>query len=191
MALPENSDWTAEAYLAYDRDQVVKHEFIDGQPLAMSGASRAHNLLVTAIVSAFYAGLRGRPCEVYPSDMRVQVGDSALYTYPDVTVVCGEPIFTDSHVDTLTNPTLLVEILSESTERYDRGVKFQGYRQLASLREYLLVSQTEQRIERYLRGDNDTWTLTDTHGHDKTLNLPYIELELSLATLYERLDFGH
>jgi Uma2 family endonuclease len=190
MALPNRPHWTAEDYLAFERDSDTKHEFIDGQPVAMSGASREHNLLVSAVVSALYTGLRGSPCEVYPSDMRVNVAASGLYTYPDVVVVCEEPVFTDDHVDTLTNPKLLVEVLSESTERYDRGAKFQSYRQLPSFREYLLVSQTEPRIERFLRADDDTWTLTDAYGRDAVLVLESIDVELKLAEVYERLNFG-
>ena len=189
MALPDPHQWTPAEYLAFERAAATKHEFVDGQPVAMSGASRAHNLLVGAFVSLLYSGLRGRPCEVYPSDMRVKVAPSGLYTYPDVTVVCGEPLFTDDHVDTLTNPTLLVEVLSESTESYDRGKKFQHYRQLESLQEYLLVSQSEPRVERFARVRGDDWLLTDAHGQDASITLTSVDVEISLAELYERIDF--
>ena len=117
----------------------------------MTGASRKHNLIVANLVLEIGRQLKGRPCEVYPSDMRLRVPATGLYKYPDVTVVCGAPELADEHMDILLNPTVLIEVLSDSTERYDRGRKAENYRRIDSLQEYLLVDQTQPRIERYRR----------------------------------------
>jgi Uma2 family endonuclease len=155
----------------------------------MSGASRQHNLISLNIGAELRAQLRDRPCEVYTSDMRVKVSLSGLYTYPDVVVVCEEPAFEDTVGDTLLNPTLLVEVLSKSTADYDRGSKFEHYRTLASLQEYLLVAQEKSHVVHYVRQSDLAWLLEETHDSAATIRLPSIGCDLALAEVYAKVRF--
>ena len=132
---------TPEAYLTLEESAPEKNEYVDGEIFAMTCASEPHNLIVVNTVRELGNQLKKRPCKVYASDMRVKVSPTGLFTYPDVVVVCGQAQFDDSHRDTLLNPTLIVEVLSESTEAYDRGRKFEHYRKLESLAEYVLIAQ--------------------------------------------------
>lgn len=141
-ALPKESTAMSEAeYLAFERASKSKHEYLAGGVYAMSGASRKHNLICSYTIAALINALGDKPCQVYPSDMRVKVPEADLYTYPDISIVYGEPRFADSEFDTLLNPLVLIEVLSPSTEAFDRGKKFEAYRRLPSLRECLLISQ--------------------------------------------------
>jgi Uma2 family endonuclease len=180
---------TEAEYLEFERASELKHEYIDGEVLAITGASESHNLICASVLFQLYGQLRGRLCKVYPGDMRVRVGTAGLYTYPDISVVCEEPQFADAEFDTLLNPILLIEVLSPSTEGYDRGVKFQHYRELASLQEYLLISQDSPLIERYLRQENGIWQLTDAKGLDASLELSSIGCTLALGEVYEQVNF--
>jgi Uma2 family endonuclease len=176
---------TPAEYLEAERRAETKSEYFDGQVFAMSGASLRHNLIVGNLVIEIGRQLKGRPCTVLPSDMRLHI-PTGLYTYPDVTVTCGPPQLEDEHFDTLLNPTLLIEVLSDSTERYDRGRKTEHYRQIESLREYLLVSQEEAHIERYLRQSEREWLLTEAVGFEESINLPSIDCVLALRDVYDR-----
>ncbi len=177
---------TPQEYLAWERLQETRHEYVNGEIHAMTGASRRHNLVNGNIFAALHSRMRGKPCEVYSNDMRVKVNATGMYTYPDIVVACGQPQFEDQSVDTLLNPLLIVEVLSESTEGYDRGAKFLHYRKLSSLREYVLVAQTECRVEHYLRQDENHWLLTEYQALDETLNLVALDCALPLRELYER-----
>lgn len=201
-ALPNEPMTMTEAeYLAFERASEVKHEYIGGKVHAvgeahtmgkvhaMTGASRAHNLICSYTTAALINALGDKLCQVYPADMRVMVEATRLYTYPDISVVCGEAQIADETFDTLLNPALIIEVLSPSTENYDRGKKFRDYRKLPSLREYLLISQTEPRIERYLRGDGSEWVLTDVEGLDASIDLPSIGCALALADVYRKVAF--
>ncbi|MBA3531147.1 MAG: Uma2 family endonuclease [Ardenticatenales bacterium] len=190
MASRPVSYMPADTYLALERRAETKSEWIDGETVAMVGASREHNLIVANILGELRQQLKGRPCEVYPSDMRVKVPQSKLYTYPDVVVVCGEPQFEDAHVDTLLNPTLLVEVLSDSTESYDRGKKFGYYRTLPSLAEYLLIAQDDYKIEHYVRQPDGKWLLSDAQSLDDTVTLAAVPATLSLREVYDRVTFA-
>lgn len=141
---------SAQEYLELERRAATKSEFFAGEIFAMTGASRDHNLIVANLVRELTLELKGRPCETYPSDMRVKVNATGLYTYPDLAVVCGPPQFDDEQKDTLLNPTLIVEVLSISTEAYGRGKKFAHYRKIGSLAEVLLVSQDKPHVDRYV-----------------------------------------
>ena len=156
--------------------------------VAMTGASRRHNIITLNIGSELRQQLRGRTCEAYSSDMRVRIPSTRLYTYPGVVVVCGEPQFEDEHVDTLTNPTLTVEILSESTERYDRGKKFGFYRTVESLAEYLLVAQDECRVEQYVKQADGRWLLSDYRSPADVVELPSVQCRLALKEVYEKVN---
>ncbi len=176
-------------YLVIERAAVRKSEYYAGEMFAMAGASRAHNLIVGNLIASLHSLCREGPCEVYPSDMRVKVDATGLYTYPDVVVVCEQPVFEDAHVDTLLNPTLLIEVLSESTEKYDQGKKSRHYRRLESLQEYLLISQYEPRVEHYARQNDGHWILTDAIGPESVVPLAAIDAELLLSEVYARVDF--
>src|SRR5262249_14191303 len=149
-------------------------EYFAGEIFVMSGASERHNLIVANVVATLHAQFRNRPCKVYPSDMRVKVSATGLYTYPDVVALCGEARFDDDYQDTLLNPTVIVEVLSPSTEAYDRGDKFGHYRKLASLAEYVLISQEKVHIEHYVRQSNNQWLLSEASNTQDTLQLPSI-----------------
>jgi Uma2 family endonuclease len=177
---------TPQEYLAAERATEIKSEYFNGEMFAMSGASRKHNLIVTNIVVGLGQQTKGRPCEVYSSDMRVKVSATGLYTYPDVVVVCGEPKFEDAHVDTLLNPTLLVEVLSASTAAYDRGQKFAHYRGIESLSEYVLVSQDECRVEHFVKQSDRQWLQTIVLSLDAEVNLPGTQGVLRLREIYDR-----
>ena len=186
MALPRNRGWAAVDYLAFERASELRHELIDGEIYEMTGASREHNLISLNIGGALNNQLRKQPCEVYASDMRVKTSATG-YSYPDVVVVCGEPVLEDSHGDTLLNPTVVIEILSPSTERYDRGAKFQQYRALASLQTYILVSQESPRIEMYTRQSDGVWVLSEMADlANGVLEIAIIGCTLSLADIYAR-----
>lgn len=180
---------TPAEYLAIERAAETKSEYVDGRMYAMSGASRRHNLIAGNLLSSLSRQLRGRPCEVYIADMRVKVSASGMYTYPDVVAVCGEPKFEDSFVDTLLNPTVIVEVVSPSTEDYDRGKKFWRYRTIDSLQQYVLVSQSAMHVDHYLRDANE-WRLAEVTDRDGVLRLPSIACEIQLADIYERVDFN-
>lgn len=174
---------TPEQYLAFERSSEERHEYAGGEVLAMTGGSLAHNLIVGNLVAELRSALRSRGCFVCPSDMRVKITASERYTYPDVTVVCGEPELEDEQRDTLLNPTPLVEVLSDSTESYDRGETFAHYRRLPSLTDYLLVAQTEILVEHFARQPDGSWLLR-TYGPGETLALPSLGCELLLSEIY-------
>ena len=175
-----------EEYLEAERRAETKSEYLDGQIYATSGASLAHNRLVANLVAAVHAQLKGGPCFALPSDMRIRVPETGLYTYPDVSVVCGEPKLEDSHKDILLNPIVLIEVFGDSTEGYDRGRKFEHYRRIASLQEYMLVSQSEPRIEMYRRQTAREWLLTEAFGVEESVELPSVRCVLRLDDVYDR-----
>lgn len=177
--------YSPEEYLALERAAPYKNEFHEGRIYAMTGASRKHNLIAVNIARELSTQLKGRPCEAYIADMRVKVAEARNYYYPDVVVVCGTPTLEDDHHDTLLNPTLLIEVLSPSTEGYDRGAKFANYRKIASLQEYLLVEQDRAHIEHYQRQDG-AWLLTEAEGLDATMALASIGCTLALGEVYDK-----
>ena len=188
MATASQPHVTPEAYLVQERRAETKSEYVNGRVYAMTGASREHNLITLNIASELRTRLRGRPCETYMNDMRVKVGPTGLYTYPDVVALCEPPRFEDDHVDTLLNPAVVFEVLSPSTERYDRGERFAHYRQLPSLQEYVLVAQDEPRVEHYARRGAQ-WVLTEAAAIDGSIELPALGCALALADVYERVEF--
>ena len=191
MALPQTVPCLTEAeYLAIERDAVDgKSEFYDGEMFAMSGGTRWHSKIGTNVTGEFRDKLRRHRCQPFNAELRVRVDETGLYTYPDLSVVCGEPTFVDDTMDTLTNPTLIVEVLSESTESYDRGKKFQHYQQIPSLKEYLLVSQDDPRIEQFVRQDDGGWLLRETLGLKSRLKLPSLGITISLAEIFADVKF--
>lgn len=190
MASRPKPHLTPDEYLALERAAPAKSEYLRGEVYAMARASEAHNLISFNLQGQLYLQLRGRPCKSYARDMRVHIPDTTLYTYLDITVVCGEARFDDDQRDTLLNPTLLIEILSPSTEAYDRGEKFAHYRRLPSLQEYLLVAQDKARVEQYIRQADGSWRYASFEGLDASLTLPSIGVTLLLADIYERLELA-
>lgn len=183
---------TPAEYLAIERTAEFKSEFFAGKMFAMAGASVAHNLITTNVSRELSIQLKNRPCHVYSSDMRVKVSATGLYTYPDLVVICGERQLEGERHNTLLNPTLLVEVLSPTTEAYDRGEKFAHYRRLESLREYILIAQDRPWIERYVRqADGQDWVLTEVSGLGSVIALPSIRCELALAEVYDKVDLPH
>jgi Uma2 family endonuclease len=177
-----------EEYLAIERRAAFKSEYYNGEMFAMSGASLAHNTIAANIAGELRQRLRASPCRPVQSDMRVKIPPARLYTYPDVAVVCPPVQLEDDHGDTLLNPVVIFEVLSDSTENYDRGRKFEHYRKLASLREYLLVSQHAPHVEHYTRADNGTWVLRDATGLEAVLRLTSIGCELPLGEIYAKVE---
>ena len=184
-ALSKSYYFTPEQYLDMERAAEYKSEYLDGQIYAMAGAGRRHCLLSGNVAAQLGTQLWGKPCEVYINDMRVQADQSRQYFYPDGVVVCGEPQFRDGREDTLLNPTVVIEVLSRSTEAFDRGEKFLRYRQMESLREYLLVSQDERRIEQFTRQADGSWRLIETNA-DGAATLKSIGCTLALEDVYDK-----
>jgi Uma2 family endonuclease len=178
-----------EQYLSLERTAAYKSEYLRGEVFAMAGVSPTHVLMVSNIVAALHGQLRRRPCTVYASDLRLKVNASGLYTYPDITVVCGEPQFDDDRKDTLVNPTLIVEVLSESTQDYDRGGKFAQYRKIPLFAEYVLVAQDECHVEHFVKQPNGLWLLSETDRLEDGLTLSSIECPLLLSDIYEKVQF--
>jgi Uma2 family endonuclease len=181
---------TPEQYLEAERKAEYKSEYYQGVVYAMSGASRAHSLITVNLSGELRQALKKQKCLVYSPDLRLRVTPAGLYTYPDIQVVCGEPLFADDQKDTLTNPTLIVEILSKSTEAHDRGFKFSQYRKIESLQEYFLVSQQEPRVERYLRQPGDQWLLTESAGLEGSFRSESLACSIPLAEIYDKVEFA-
>ena len=180
---------TPEEYLRLERAAQTKSEYFDGEMISMPGSSYEHNVIVMNLLLTLGNQVSDRTAQIYPPDMRVKVSSTGLYTYPDVVVVCGDSRFEDQDVDTLLNPTLIIEVLSESTESYDRGRKFSHYRTVESLREYVLVAQSECRIEQYVRQSDGKWLYTESSDPDASLELTSIACRLPLTLVYRKIEF--
>lgn len=186
MASKPIQHFTPEQYLAAERESAYKSEYIDGEIVEMVGASEPHNLIVTNVVAELGVQFRGRQCKVYASDMRVDVRDSGLYAYPDVVALCGEPILTDDEQDNLRNPTVIIEVLSKSTEAYDRGKKFMKYRRIESLMEYVLIAQDRYHVEHYVRQQHGGWLLSESTTLGDEIYLSSIDCHLMLSVIYDK-----
>jgi Uma2 family endonuclease len=178
---------TPEEYLAIERAAEYKNEYVNGEIFAMTGASRKHNLIAGNIFGELREQLKGKPCEVYPGEMRVKAPAARSYVYPDVVVACGDPQFEDGYLDTLLNPTLVVEVLSKSTESYNRLAKSAYYRTIESLVEYLLIAQEEFRVEQYVKQADGRWLLSDVRSLENAIELEGIGCSLALRDIYERI----
>jgi Uma2 family endonuclease len=188
-ALPEPYI-TPEAYLEAELAAETKHGYYGGQVFAMAGASLEHNQVTRNIGGQLYPQLRGGPCQFFLGDLRVKVEETGLYTYPDVVAVCGEIRRDPLNRDTLTNPTLIIEVLSPSTEDYDRGRKFMQYRKIESLKEYILVSQDKPWVEHFTRQPDGRWILAEVGGMEDSLKLSSVGAEIQLSDIYENVEFA-
>jgi len=189
MSTAANKRYTPEEYLNLERAAPWKSEYLDGEIFAMAGTSRQHVRIVRNLIARIDEQLRDTPCEVLGSDMRVKVSRTGLYTYPDTTIVCGELEFEDQKFDTLLNPKVVFEVLSESTEAYDRGKKFRHYGQIPTLAEYVLVSQTEPVVDRFVRQPDQSWRVITYQGLEAVLELESVPCRLRLEDVYFKVEF--
>jgi Uma2 family endonuclease len=190
MASQPKTRYTPEEYLALERSGEAKHEYYNGEIFAMSGASKWHVLIVTNLVYELQSQLKDGPCQVYSTDLRVRVATTGLYTYPDVILLCDEPRFSDEQQDTLLNPALIIEVLSESTKDYDRGGKFELYRTIDSFVEYLLIAQDRPHLEHHVRQPDGSWILHETNNLEDTIHLKSVQCSLRMADIYLKIDFS-
>ena len=188
MAAIAKSFISETEYLEIERKAEFKNEYYKGEIFAMAGATKEHNKIVAALIGELYAFLKGKGCDVFPSDLRVYNQDNGLYTYPDVTIVCGKEEYLDDKFDTLLNPTVIFEVLSPSTEDYDRGTKFKLYRTIPSLKNYVIISSTEYSAEVYTRAEGDKWILSTTKNNDLSITISVIDYEMVLADVYAQVD---
>ncbi len=180
---------TAEQYLAQERQARFKSEYFRGEVFAMSGGSPEHSLIAANFVGACWQRLKGKPCKVFNSDLRVRVNASGLYTYPDASIVCGDLEFDDAVKDTVVNPTVLVEVLSDSTEKYDRGVKSGHYRRIESLKELVLIAQDQPLVERFTRQANGGWLLWESRELTAEVQLESVGISIAMNELYRGVQF--
>jgi Uma2 family endonuclease len=181
---------TPQEYLARERAAEFRSEFYRGEMFAMAGANDRHNLIAMSFGASLLPASRARGCKVFGSDMKVRVAETGLYTYPDLSIACGEIQFQDEHRDVLLNPCVIVEVLSKSTERRDRGWKFDRYCELPSLVDYVLVSQDKRLVEHYIRQPHDEWKLQRLKEPDSVLRLTAVGCEVALRAIYADVEFG-
>jgi len=178
-----------EEYLELERTATEKHEYYQGEIFAMSGASLEHNAIFSNLFGEIAHRLKGKNCKPFGSDLRIHIPKNTLYTYPDITIICGKPELTDDKFDTTTNPSVIIELLSKSTRNYDKGEKFTLYRDIDSLKEYILVDTEKIHVEKHLRHADNSWQLTDYKSLDKSFSIETVNVTLSLRDVYEGLSF--
>lgn len=181
---------TENEYLALERAAPFKSEYFGGELFAMAGGSPMHSRIAANLIRELGNKLEGRPCQPFTSDLRLKIVATGLCTYPDVSVVCGPLQLAAETDDMVVNPTVVFEVLSDSTEAYDRGEKFRHYRQMPSLQEYVLVSQRSPRIEQFVRRPNEEWSWRVAEGLEATLALPSLEITLEVAKVFARVEFA-
>ncbi len=179
---------TSQEYLALEREAEYKSEYYEGEVFAFAGASLQHNLIAANVLATIHNQLRGGPCSAFSSDMRITIPETPHCAYADVVVVCGQPQLGDDFKDNLLNPVVIIEVLSLATESYDRGKKFESYQRIASLTEYVLVSQDKPRVEQFLRQPDGHWLYSETSA-DGVIKLTSIDCELSLNDIYDKVEF--
>ncbi len=184
MGEPALKYYTASEYLAFERTSETKHEFYKGEIFDMSGASLGHNHIQINLVGEVRTFLKGKSCNVFGSDLRIHIPSNSLYTYPDAIIICGKPEMLDEAFDTVLNPTVIVEILSPSTQRYDRGEKFMLYRSIPSLQEFIVVDSENIAVEHYKRNEDNTWLLQEWKEITDILTIATIGFALPLNELY-------
>jgi Uma2 family endonuclease len=190
MLAQEKNEMTPEEYLAIERDSDIKSEYFGGEIFAMAGASREHNKISTNIVRVLGNQLLEKPCSIFASDMKVKMKEIKKYTYPDIVVVCGNEEYDDEYNDILINPIVIIEILSDSTEAYDRGDKFSHYQFISTFSEYILVSQYIRKIEKFLRQKNDTWIYSKYEKAEDIVSIESIKCNLPVHEVYREVKLS-
>jgi Uma2 family endonuclease len=181
---------TPDEYLHRERKAEYRSEYFRGEMFAMAGASANHNLIVGNCIQTLGQQLKKKPCRVYPSDLKLRIQATGLYTYPDLSVVCGEPQLESEGGDVLLNPVVLIEVLSDSTEAYDRGKKFEHYRTIPTLKHYVLIAQDRHSIDCFTRREDGTWVLASCQELDENVELDAIECRLDSAEVYDKVVFA-
>ncbi len=188
-SLVQKTYYTPEEYLTQEEISEFRSEYIDGKIIPMTGGTPNHNTIALNLASYLKIALRGKAYKVYMADLRLWIPDYLIYTYPDVMVIEGQPIVVENRKDTITNPTLIIEILSQSTKNYDQGDKFDYYSSIPTFREYILVDQYRYQVKHYLKRDDQKWLLTTYHSEDDILSLSSLKLEIKLNEVYEDIIF--
>ncbi len=189
MGLAKPKDlYTAEKYLELERNSEVRHEYIDGEIFEMAGAGKRHNQISANVMRLLGNQLLERNCTAYASEMRIRIPSTRKYTYPDIVGICGDEEFEDDIEDILLNPNLLIEILSKSTEAYDRGTKFEFYQTIESFNEYILITQEPFRVEQFIRQDKNAWTYLEFRKSVDKVKLNSIDCEISLNDIYHKVE---
>jgi Uma2 family endonuclease len=189
VAQPAVKHYSQEEYLAFERESIDKHEFYRGKIFDTSSASYEHNVIEDNIRGSLGIFLKGKKCLSFGSNLRVHVQKNTIYSYPDVLIVCDEPKFLDSIFDTVLNPSVLFEIISSSTANYDKGIKFELYRDIESLQEYILVNSLKMYVEQYQRNNDTSWTLTEYKLPDDAFEIRTIQFKMKLSEVYEGIVF--
>jgi len=189
LAISKQLLYTFDDWLNDERDSLERSEYVAGEVFAMAGALEPHNLIVTNVVASLHGQMKKRPCRVYANDLKVHIATANAGCYPDVLVLCDKPQFYDDRHDVVLNPTLIVEVLSKSTEAYDRGDKFAMYRSLPSLRAYLLIAQQRIHVELYTHDGQGHWILSDHDRLNSTIEIKALDCVLNLAEVYDKVDF--
>ncbi len=184
MGLPDTKFVSIEEYLDAERIALEKHEYYQGEIYAMSGASLPHNIIFRNVFIELGVKLKGKTCQPFSSDLRIHVPKNSLFTYPDISIICGKPETLDETFDTVVNPSVIIEILSKSTRDYDKGQKFTLYRDIESLQEYVLIDSQEIRIEKYKRNKDDSWLLTEYKSLEDQFIIETIQEEFGLEEIY-------
>lgn len=179
-----------EEYLTEERAALDKHEYYQGEVFAMSGASLKHNVIFSNLFGELAHKLKGKSCKPYGSDLRIHIPKNTLYTYPDISIICGEADLTDKEFDTATNPSVIIELLSKSTRNYDKGEKFTLYRDIDSLKEYILVDTEKIYTEKHVRNADGSWQLTDYKSLENSFTIDSIQLTILLKDVYEGISFA-
>jgi Uma2 family endonuclease len=186
---PKYNYISQEEYLEMERTALDKHEYYQGEVFAMSGASLEHNRVFANLFGEIQGKLKGKDCQPYGSDLRIHIPKNTLYTYPDISIICGEAALTDDQFDTATNPSVIIELLSKSTRNYDRFEKFSLYREITSLQEYILVDTQRIHVEKHIRNADNSWQLTDYYSLTDTFIITAVNVPVSLADVYAGISF--
>lgn len=179
-----------DEFLEMEEKSDTKHEYYRGEIFNLAGASIAHNTIVSNCVSGLHTSFRNKSCRVYSNDLKVRIEAVDLFTYPDILVICGKPQLYKDRDDTVMNPVLIVEVLSESTKNYDRGEKFEFYRQIASLQDYILIDQYKLHVEHFSLGAENKWVLSEYSDRNDIVRAPAVDFDITLAAIYERVEFS-
>ena len=182
--------FTPLEYLELERLSTVKHEYYKGEIFAMSGASLHHNIIASNFFGHLFLKLKGNKCRPFGSDLRIHIPKNSLYTYPDISIICGKVEAIDNQFDTATNPTVIIEILSPSTRNYDKGEKFTLYRDIESLQEYIVVDSEKISVEKYIRNEDGSWRFTEYKSLDQGISLDSVSVEIKLNEIYDDVEFS-